>query len=709
KVGSFGGIEATNAGIHKQKGVEGAIKNMITGAEEQGIMTQEHSENMRDEKTGYGEHLENEKKLLSDRDKEKKQKQLNETNSAITEIEGSHSGFETEEAKSEVLQNLFESRAEAAKPLFDKDATVDEKKDAYEKMRNISDAIKGIREIGIDKGLSPADSNKLEEKKEERESLVGQLANGDKSMSFAEVAKKIDQTKIDSMAGQALGIQQNIDDKGVNYAQNAMYGEESKQQGMKKTIDTLGGVDNAVALSVAEAGQKTSQQKGAVEALQSQAEETGKKIGKAAAQVMEDAAKSAAALKATQSMSSSEALVASGLQDAEYNTTKKGQEAIDSAEYKDKGLQAEKGEVFNNAKAIKNNAGDWIDKAVGEDKKNIANDMQRMGLVKKPITFNKETGLVNRDSIELGNAKETAMALGRAEGNKLTDKMTSFVFGGTSFKNTGDTNSASYDNSSKGEIGQSFKANLANQSSFTGQKAEEGAKIGMDPTRLIPLIAGHAATAVSESLQASGMSKDMADGTVAGVAVSGGLITAAGALEVGQRVVNAHRGKRVAKETFSYDTGKTGKDDKPVMELIEKGKSFSTKDNPELKEYLKDNPKVSGVEGGTPSKLLGAGYDVAESGLKSVSDFALESVGAKRFSYTGDSTKDDSRDHKNDGTGGSGEEKVNNGGHNELLKSDDTIVSKDANAVKNPVGKATNTLDAISNLPAGGAVRPPEA
>ena len=54
-VGTFGGINATNAEIHKHKdGVEGAIADMITGAQEKGIQSAIHASNLRDK---YGAHL----------------------------------------------------------------------------------------------------------------------------------------------------------------------------------------------------------------------------------------------------------------------------------------------------------------------------------------------------------------------------------------------------------------------------------------------------------------------------------------------------------------------------------------------------------------------------------------------------------------------------------------------------------------------------
>ena len=45
-------------------------------------------------------------------------------------------------------------------------------------------------------------------------------------------------------------------DAGVNYAENAMYGEMSQQQSTKEKIDKQGGIDSAVSTDVADAGLK---------------------------------------------------------------------------------------------------------------------------------------------------------------------------------------------------------------------------------------------------------------------------------------------------------------------------------------------------------------------------------------------------------------------------------------------------------------------
>jgi len=90
-----------------------------------------------------------------------------------------------------------------------------------------------------------------------------------KSLSLAGVMGAIDKTKVDSMMGQAMGI--NANKTSVDYVENAMYGEMSKQQSTKAKIDTQGGVATSVVSDVAEAKLKAAkQQMGTQSELQQQ-------------------------------------------------------------------------------------------------------------------------------------------------------------------------------------------------------------------------------------------------------------------------------------------------------------------------------------------------------------------------------------------------------------------------------------------------------
>jgi len=82
------------------------------------------------------------------------------------------------------------------------------------------------------------------------------------SMRLAQATSTIDQSKLESQLGQAAGVAANTA-AGVNYAQNAMYGEESQQQSTQAKIETQGGVSAAVNTDVADASLKASKQQAA--------------------------------------------------------------------------------------------------------------------------------------------------------------------------------------------------------------------------------------------------------------------------------------------------------------------------------------------------------------------------------------------------------------------------------------------------------------
>ena len=138
------------------------------------------------------------------------------------------------------------------------------------------------------------------------------------TMSLRGMYQELEDSKLSSQIGQAGGIKNNIA-KGVDYAQNAMYGEESKQQSTKAKIDTQGGVGAAVTSDVNEATLKAKQQQMGTtgnlrEYLQSkaggghsplEADKMAKAImdgGRGAAEFMKQAVAGAGALALAQSM-----------------------------------------------------------------------------------------------------------------------------------------------------------------------------------------------------------------------------------------------------------------------------------------------------------------------------------------------------------------------------------------------------------------------
>ena len=111
-------------------------------------------------------------------------------------------------------------------------------------------------EAGNTEAAEALQSN-IQKKKDELDSL------GKQPQTLDDVSQKIDQTKIDSMAGQARGIDVNRD-KGVDYSEMAQYSEQSKQQSTQAKIETQGGVERAVATDVTESSLKAAKQQESV-------------------------------------------------------------------------------------------------------------------------------------------------------------------------------------------------------------------------------------------------------------------------------------------------------------------------------------------------------------------------------------------------------------------------------------------------------------
>ena len=99
-------------------------------------------------------------------------------------------------------------------------------------------------------------NNKQIKELEKRKKSLQNALNTTSPMSFAEVSANIAESQIDSLFGQATGIRHNLDKSPGIYFENAAYGEMSRQQATQAKIDTLGGVDKAVAFDVASASVK---------------------------------------------------------------------------------------------------------------------------------------------------------------------------------------------------------------------------------------------------------------------------------------------------------------------------------------------------------------------------------------------------------------------------------------------------------------------
>jgi len=132
-------------------------------------------------------------------------------------------------------------------------------KEAQDKVDKTKDNLSKMKELGINDQQYIAEEERLKKSKEDLEKVKSSV----KGKTFEDITGSIDKSKIQSAVGQARGIDKNIE-KGVDYAKNAAFSEMSKQQSTQKKIDTQGGVEQAVATDVAEAGLKANKQQQSV-------------------------------------------------------------------------------------------------------------------------------------------------------------------------------------------------------------------------------------------------------------------------------------------------------------------------------------------------------------------------------------------------------------------------------------------------------------
>lgn len=528
--GFRGSIEATNAELMKHGGVDGAINDMVTQAQKKGIDTAADSSKLRENyDTDNDGDIDDSRAVVSSEQKEEARTKLDANNARIKEL-------------------------------------------------SMSDA-------------SKQDIAEIDKLNEQNKTLNSTLSNND-SMTLSQQAQEISQSKIDSTLGQAVAIDANRV-AGVNYAENAMYGEMSKQQSTQAKLAAQGGVDSAVGIDVMEAGQKASAQKGAVEGLQSEAQKIGEDIGKSAAKVMEDTAKTMASAK----------IATDATTIGEYNSSDDFVEA-QKRDAIDKTTRSRiMDEMANNSDA-KNNM-------IDEEKRQMEAIKGKQGLADyieqgKAMGFLGEDGEASEDADDWvrGRATFSASGMNKNEQGIIAGTRVSTAFNAL----TGDAIS-NVDGVRKVEDGTSTNAHLGDSGNIESQKTREAYEHMMNPmSKGLPMLVGKSHDSAQEYFQSHGMSEEDA-GTMASIITAGGAaVTAAGVVEAGTRIKNSVMGNKVATKSFEYDTGKTNTDGDAIMKTVEKGEHFSTKNNSALSDYVKNN-NVSKVERGIPGKIVEKGLD----------------------------------------------------------------------------------------------------
>jgi len=278
-------------------------------------------------------------------------------------------------------------------------------------------------------------------------------------------------------------------------------------------IKAKGGVDKAIALDVTDASQKASQQKGAVEGLQKEAQNIGDKIGKSAAQVLEDTAKA----------------LAMGKMGKDFNS-------IDSAGGKPSFVKGQEQQGITAGAAMKKSMELASDK---DAKQNIidneikeaqrlehADPQNNKGLVNRVKGGMEELGLAHKD--ENGNMVATddanAWVRGRAGASANNSTMEDTLnLGGMTFDEklnahgegtvagkTGHT--ASSDNTTKASIGSKLEANRYNPDTMEGQKALDFMEHATNPIKAAQKLlanAGAGAADLNQMLIDNGYDTDL--------------------------------------------------------------------------------------------------------------------------------------------------------------------------------------------------------
>ncbi|MBA1433564.1 MAG: hypothetical protein FAF04_08255, partial [Epsilonproteobacteria bacterium] len=397
-----------------------------------------------------------------------------------------------------------------------------------EKAEKIKSLLKEQRELA--KGLETPVSS---DEKDTTDKNAGAKTPADKNstpakMSMREMYQQIEDSKVDSQLGQAAGIKENVN-KGVSYAQNAMYSEESKQQSTKAKIDTQGGVEKAVASDVAEATIKAKQQQAGTigsitEFLQSkaggshssqEAEKMAKAImegGKGAAEFMKQAVSGAGALAFAQSA----AKTGSDLATVEEHG---GAEEFIKAQ---KRTAVEKAVHSNLASKFAENQ-DAKDKQISEER----TQFKAAGKEKEYLEDGKKYGFLDKD----GNATKDAEAWVRGRATMTAASMTKHEQGfiGDSRINTV-TNPltgesiTNVDGTRKISEGSEVKANLYNAETMNEQKDLERAEHALDWKKTVAKVMSQGGTKASELnhyLNENGFNTGMDDETAATVGNAG--------------------------------------------------------------------------------------------------------------------------------------------------------------------------------------------
>ncbi|WP_152184388.1 hypothetical protein [Sulfurimonas indica] len=592
--------------------------------------------------------------------------------------------------------------------------------------QSISNEIEDIDNQKAKLGAHTAKNAKIMKALDEKKaSLQTALHDAKKGLTLGDVNSLSDQSKQQSLMGQALGIQAN-NKSGINYAQNAMYGEMSKQQSTAAKIKTQGGVEKAVSSDVAEASLKAKMQQmgtqGSIsEYLQSKAgggyspevaDKMAKAImegGKGAAEFMKQAISGAGGLAFSQAAAKTgkDITTVQTLNDkfknGGYVGFEKHSAAVAAAGAAKKLMVSEN---FGQEKAdayIKRVVGKSTGADAKEKRKQAIEDLYTSGLTdKNGKSLSGLNAAIAQEEATAGTMnRDTRMMIGKNRVNFSTNA------------NTGET-IANVDGSTDNKQGDHDETNNSSslaqfQNRDIARTILKAAHKGKEPTdKEIDSLAGSeqfmslvskgnygkalAADGVYNILKGmnllpKNMNKDEFHTALDGALLAASPVAATAIGMAGEKALNAGQGKRVFTE--DYDTGKLDKEGNPIIKHA--GDEFNLKDFP--KEDREAVKAASRVQDTRVTKMGKGAWDGLKSGFGKTSEYLSDRLmfgdtSSNPTNNPGDSSTNSGDNQYNSNT----DEKVSDKPHDNSFNSDNSSITNN----QEKVNTAQNNLDSVN-------------
>lgn len=519
----------------------------------------------------------------------------------------------------------------------------------------------------------------------------------EQNKSFAELTTAQDSKKLQEFVGGGEAIINNVGTQGNLYAQNALYGEQSKALATDAKIDVQGGVDRAVGLDVAESGIKAI---GQAESTQAQIKEYGQAAGNSdnvAANII--SALSDGGSVAAQLISSGIIGAAGALAGAQSGA-KTGSDLASFGEYKDTEsfIKASEREAIDKTTKTRiaselAESPEKLNKIVAEERKQFAN----AGKEDAYLEEGKRYGFLNED----GSAKSgEAWVRGRAalDSSGANKNEQGFIAGSrinTSFNSLTGEAITNVDGVRNISAGTHTVANVGDAGNITGAKAKEVAEHLLNPTKIVSSAAGLGGNKIQPGTKTNENSEEppanvtneqesngddsnngLPSNTILGVVAGGVVGTYLSLKEKKIEHDNSNNGKFIANKDFSYPTGDFDKNGDEILKKYKTGEDVKARPGSAVRAFIDANPGLASVDTGNLSKSINA---IGKSGKE-----LFGSVFSPSFNENRDSKNNES----NEPTNNNGNKSVDTKIHNETPQNisnpaNDTQATGDNTTAKN--------------------------